>query len=280
MTTKERLRILAATGIWDWPESARTFLLAALGDEDPECREQAASLLSQISDDEIAEALLAALESEDEIDSVRGAAAIALGPALEMCSVGDWEDDLEPPPLSAEGYAATQRRLRAVFEDEAAPKLVRRRALEAAVRAPEGWMADAARACFADEDADWKRTGLFAFGMLPGDFEREIVRGLGSDDAEVLREAVRAAGRAEIASAANAVITLAEESKDPILRRAAVEALSGLGGHRARDLLERLGDDEDEEIAEIASDALSLRDPLADDDELGDFDDDDEPLLH
>ena len=159
-------------------------------------------------------------------------------------------------------------------------KLLRRRALEAAVRAPRDWQEDAVRAAYQSEDEDWQVTAVFCMGLLPN-FDDQILEALATDRDVVRLEAVRAAGEQEVTAAARTILHLAEdESTDRDLRLAAIDALGTLRPDGSDDLLDALVDGEDDEIAEAAEAALEERIAFAglddletDEEDLDDLDD-------
>jgi hypothetical protein len=136
------------TAPWEWGDTEREELIAVLRDPGASVAERAlaAELAGEtvIVDDEIAGLLLAIARNAEEPEEVRSSAAIGLGPALEEADTAEitngivGEVDVDSP-ISAEVFASIKAGLREVVEDESAPALVRRRALEAAVRAPAPW---------------------------------------------------------------------------------------------------------------------------------------------
>lgn len=136
---------------------------------------------------------------------------------------------------------------------------MRRRCLEAAARGPLTWQPQAVRECAKSEDSEWLTTAMFCMGYIAG-FDEEILAALDSDDEDVKREALRAAGRQNLQTAGK---TLAAVASNPNaakpLRLAAIEALGTVDPLNSLDLLNELYDDEDDEIAEMAEYALDER---------------------
>ncbi len=217
-------------------------------------------------DDDAFELLIDLVTNEEEPVELRGAAAIGMGPALEVCDI-DGFDEFETAPISEPVYRRAKATLRAVYSDPDAPKEVRRRALEASVRAPEEWHGEAVRRAWASDDGEWKQTAVFAMGYVSG-FDQHIVETLGSEDEGVRLEAVRAAGVRALKEAWPTVRSIIRSNtSDRDLLRAAIEAAVSIDPCRARKLLDRFFDHEDPEIAEAAREAAGLAEVM----DLDDF---------
>ncbi|HVS04211.1 MAG TPA: hypothetical protein VMT16_15715 [Thermoanaerobaculia bacterium] len=241
---------------WSLPPEARQTLLAALADGSAAARSEALEMLAYAIDDEIAAAALEIARGDADA-SLRAEAAIALGPALAAMSEAE-DDDEEPEPLSENGFRKVRQALRSLYHDSGAPTEVRRRALEAAVQAPEAWQEGAVRAAFASGDPDWRVTAVFCMGYLPG-FEQEILGLLRDQQPEVVFEAVRAVAQAEVREAGDRVLALAQaEDAGVDLRVAAIEALAALEPRGALEALRELSADGHQLVEEAALDALAL----------------------
>ncbi len=248
-------------------DEANRELVRALRSADREIRSFALAEASPMVDDELARELLRFARDPERSEQERGDALIALGPALELCSYEEADDGSLPAPLPGEedwwdlplssaAYREAGDALRRIYLDAAQPKLVRRRALEAAVRAPRDWQRDAAGSAWRSADPEWRLTAVFIMGHLQG-FAAEIEEALNSDDLPVVREALLAIGRAGIEELADRLVTTAE---DPAaareLRLAAIEALGELGPEDADNLLAMLSQSDDKELAAAAEDAF------------------------
>jgi len=77
--------------------------------------------------------------------------------------------------------------------DVEVPKNVRRRILEASLRAPQDWHQDAIRAAYSSDDEDWNLTAVFSMRWVRG-FDDQILEALDSDNQHVHYQAVLAAG--------------------------------------------------------------------------------------
>lgn len=159
-------------------------------------------------------------------------------------------------PLSADGYREVQEDLRRIYHDGAQPKTVRRRALEAAVRAARPWHKDAVATAWSSGDPEWRVTAVFAMGFLGG-FDADIEAAFRGDDPMVRREAMRAAGIAEMEHLAAEILAIAADpTADSEDRIAAVDALGDLQHEDAEEVLEELAGSDDDELAEAAEVAL------------------------
>ena len=234
-------------------------LLNMLKSADEEARADAREELTLQMSDEIAHAFLEIAKGSQD-DRVRADTIIGLGPVIEEAGLDYADSDSDDlgdmgPGVARATLETIQRELRAIFEDESQPKLVRRSALEALVRDPQQWHADAIRKLAASDDPEWRITGVFAMGYVPG-FESDIMTSMQTSEGALLYEAVRAAGRAEITEAVPHLRTIAvDERADAGLRAAAIEALPYVDDE-ADELLEQLADHENEEIASAAEFAL------------------------
>jgi hypothetical protein len=134
------IKALEDTPPWDWPEDAGKTFLAVLTDRqaDETDRVLAAELAgnSCAVNDRLATALLGVLGASEEPEALRTRAAIALGPALEQADTYGFEDP-DDVLISADVFRRVKEALRALFHDASVPKDVRRRVLEASVRAPQ-----------------------------------------------------------------------------------------------------------------------------------------------
>lgn len=274
-------------------ESNREYA-AALRSDDPQVRAFGLEEVAPMVDDHLARELLRFARDPAREDEERGRALIVLGPALEECSYEEAPDGtLEAPPpgteswwelpLSSAGYREVTEELRRIYHDGSLPKLVRRRALEAAVRAPRDWHREAAATAWRSDDPEWRLTAVFAMGHLEG-FEDEIGEAFGDEQSLLRQEAMLAAGRGPSGETlAGELLGVAADREAPRDDRlAAIEALAELQPDGAFEVLDELIADPDPEVAEAAEAALeeaSLWSDLDDLDELeggyGDLDEED-----
>lgn len=261
-----KLEQLANTPAWEWPEDAGETILDCLRDPGRPADERrlAAELGGDlvVMDDEMAHVLLTVVRSADEPEAVRAQAAIALGPALEEADMAEFDEGDDDVAISEETFHDIRDALRDVYRDAGAPTEVRRRVLEAAVRAPQDWHAGAVRAAWASDDAAWKVTAVFCMQYLPG-FDAPILEALGSADPDLHLEAVRAAGARELAAAwphVDAVLKARDPDRPLLL--AAIEAAGTIRPEDAADVLARFAASDDEEIAATAEEAIAMALPL------------------
>ncbi len=279
------LKILQDIPPWEWPRGIGNEFLVVL--RNPQAAAADRLLAAEFAgdlvvlDNFLAHTLLAIVSSSAESEKLRAKAAISLGPVLEQAELAEF-DDPDAVPVSENTFRKITQTLRKVYVDPTVPKLVRRRILEAAVRSPQAWHAEAILAAYASDDPEWKLTAVFCMRYVRG-FDRQILEALKSANPKIHYEAVCAAGECELDAAwphLAALVTAANTSKDLLL--AAIQAVSGIRPREAAELLADLVDSGDKDIAEAAAEAMSMADgPWRDEfeDEFDeDFEDeDDEP---
>ena len=261
---------------WDWPAGAAKMFLETLRDRQASEADRlvAAELAGDFTviNDALAEALLSVLRSGDESPELRAQAAISLGPVLDHADVDGFEDP-EDVPITEQTFHKIQESLRTLYADASVPKAVRRSILEAAVRAPQDWHAGAVRAAYASDDEAWRLTAVFCMRFIRG-FDEQILEALASDDADILYEAVCAAGNWEVDAAWSQIAALVTSGDtDKPLLLAAIEAVAEIRPQEADEVLAELIDSDDEDIAEAACEALALATGLPDGDDEDDEDD-------
>lgn len=258
------LEILDNTPPWEWPNDAAKTLQKIMENRraDEDDRVLATELAGDlcVMDDEIGNRLLAILRDRSEPELVRAAAAISMGPTLqsmdelEICGPTEHEE----PPVSDVFYHKMKQALQKTFRDTGAPDLVRRRCLEASVRAMQDWHAEAVRECWAKDDPEWKLTAVFCMGYVGG-FETEILSSLSSSDPWIRFHAVRSAGEQALDEAwphIRAILTDPQTDK-PLLLTALEAAANFDRPEYAEDLVPFLESD-DEEIREAAQEAVQF----------------------
>lgn len=256
------LQILQAISPWEWPEHARACILTALEDDSLGVTERiiAADLAGDgfMVDDELAGILLAICRNPDEPEELRGRAVIVLGPALEYGDATGFDDHDDDLMISEACSRQVQEELREIHGDVDVPVLVRRRALEAAVRAPRVWQVDVVRAAHASDDIAWRVTAIFCMGFLPG-FEREILELLDSADGLIHHEAVCAAGHRGLDAAwPHVVSVLSDDRADKSLLLAAIESAASIRPGEVGAALIDLTDSDDEDIVEAVQEAMTM----------------------
>ncbi len=262
------LKKLMDTPPWELDDDATEKVLAVLKDKhaDESDRRMAVSLAGEITvvDDDVAYALLALARDNDESDSLRAAAVIALGPLLEYVVEMDLIEE-EDDTISRETFNALRRSLRKLYMDADLPVEVGRRTLEASVRAPMDWHKEAVRAAFASDDKSWKLTAIFCARWVDG-FTDEIMEALESENSDIHYEAVSAAGAWGVDAAWPYIERLVgDRDADPEILLAAIEAVVNIRPGEAHILLP-LVESEDEDVVEAALEAIAMADAIEDHD--------------
>ncbi|MBP7866568.1 MAG: HEAT repeat domain-containing protein [Acidobacteria bacterium] len=279
------LEILDNTPPWEWPPDAAKTLKNTMENRraDEDDRVLATELAGDlcVMDDEIGNRLLAILCDRSEPEVVRAAAAISMGPALqsmdelEICGRTEYDE----PPVSDVLYHKLKQALQKTFRDPAEPDLVRRRCLEASVRAIQDWHTDAVRECWGKDDEEWKLTAVFCMGYVQG-FDTQILEALHSDNPWILHHAVRAAGEQAVEEAWPRIrAILADPKTDKMLLLTALEAVSNFEHPEFAIELDPFLDSPDEDIREAALEAVQTLQSdwgLGEDDDALDEDDLDE----
>jgi len=255
------LRTLENTPPWNWPDEARETIFDVLSERqtDSDDRLIAAQMASEevVMDDELADLLLSIIQDNDEPEKLRCAAAISLGPALE---VGDMMgfDDADDLLLSRAQFEKIQKHFLMFYHDAEIPTKVRRKVLEAAVRAPLDWHKNATQAAYASDSEEWRLTAVFCMCYI-GDFEEQILEALNSENPHIHYQAVRAAGNWEIKAAWPHVSSLLHrnEIEKPLLL-AAIDAAASIRPSEAGEILSELMESNDEDVVEAVCEALAM----------------------
>lgn len=264
------LKVLKDTEPWDWPKDANKVLLDILGDDraGETDRLLAAELAGcfTVINDELARALLSIVLRSDETESLRSTAVISLGPVLEHCDMDEEGDDYAP--ISEATFRGIQKSLHELYNETAVPKEVRRRVLEASVRAPQDWHSEAVREAYFSTDEAWMITAVFCMRFISG-FEEQILEALGSGNPAIHFEAVYAAGNWGLDAAWPHIadIVTARDAEKPLLL-AAIDAAACIRPEEAADIIGDLTDSADEEVAEAVFEALATAEGLSEHDNL------------
>ena len=265
---------------WDWPPNAKEILSEILRSNGAAASDRilAAKLGGDLTvkDEEISELLLSIVRNAAEPEQLRTRAAISLGPVLEEAETEGYDDDFGEPPISEGLFHRIQETFRGIYQDEGEPTELRRRVLEASVRASQDWHRDAIRTAYSSKDELWKLTAVFGMQWVAG-FDDEVIEALSSPNRDLQYEAVCAAGNWELDRAWPHIEALvaSEKTEKPLLL-AAIEAASSIRPEEARSLLGELTDSADEDIAAAASEAMFMADSDFEEDE----DDEDQESEH
>jgi hypothetical protein len=269
------LKTLKNTPPWDWPEDTAEKLVSVLRDDQAAAPDRvlATEMAGDFTvvNDKLVEALLAVLRNSEEFQEVRARAAISLGPILEYADTEGFEDP-DDVPISERHFQQIQESLRELYMDVQIPKEVRRRILEASVRAPQDWHKNAVHAAYASGDDAWKLTAVFCMRFLRG-FDEQIVKELGSRNPDIHLEAVLAAGNWGVGAAWPHIAALIHSGSalKPLLL-AAIEAVPSIRPQEASEVLSRLIESDDEDIIEAVQEALAMAEEPSGEDEDGEDD--------
>ena len=256
------LKMLQDIPPWDWPEGASRTLQEILRNHEADASERllAAELAGDFSvtSDELLEILLSIVQSSKEPEKLRARAVISLGPALEYADEDIFDEDFDEATITEGMFNKIQDSLQRLYRDAGVPKEVRRRILEASVRAPEEWHRNAVSAAYQQEDEDWKLTAVFCMRFIRG-FEDQIVESLESKNPNIHYQAVCAAGIWEVDAAwphITGLIASAETEKSLLL--AAIESTAFIRPQEASEILGDLLEAEDEDIVDAVYETLSM----------------------
>ena len=278
------LKALKSTPPWDWPEDADKIFLDILTNDQADSADRviAAELSSSITviNDELVEALLSIIQASSNSEELRSKAAISLGPILELADTEGFEDP-DDIPISEDTFHKIQESFYRLHGDTSMPKNVRRKVLEASIRAPQDWHKDAVQTAYASDDEEWKLTAVFSMRWIQG-FESQILEALKSDNQDIHYEAICAAGNWEVDAAWPHVLEIVTSpNTDKFLMLAAIDAVAGIRPHQTDVVLSDLADSDDEEIVAAVHEAIAmaggqLEEEFLGDDEFDEFDEFDE----
>lgn len=266
---------------WDWPENASKIILDVLNNNQANRSDRvlAAVLAGNaiVINDEIADKLLFILKNNNEPEELRCRAAISLGPALEDADIME-EEDIEDMMISAETFHKIQNSLHRLYMDAGVPKEVRRRILEASVRAPRNWQEDAVRAAYFSGDDSWRLTAVFCMNYIGG-FDDKIIESLENNNPHIFFEAVCAAGNSGITEAWPYITKILDSEKpDKELLLAAIDAVAEIRPDLATEVLGDFIHSDDQDIVDTAYEALAMAESIMEMDDM-DFDDEDEDFF-
>jgi hypothetical protein len=264
------LRTLRDTPPWDWPRGTGEMLLGILRDDGSAESDLllAAELAGDLTviDGELVEALLSILHRGDRSEGVRSRAAISLGPVLEHADTQRYED-ADDLPITERAFHRLQESLCKLYRDGNVPGEVRRRILEAAVRAPQDWHEDAIRAAYVSGDEVWRLTAVFCMRFVRG-FEEQILGALDAENPDIHYEAVVGAGNWGLDAAWPHVAALVtSRTTDKPLLLAAIDAIASIRPREAVRMLDDLADSHDADIAAAAQEAMATADGLSREDD-------------
>ncbi len=294
------LRILKDTPPWGWPDRLRQgyggppklhakaegtgkMLLDILRDD--QASESDLLLATELAgdftviNDALVDVLLSVLRSGDKSENVRWRAAIALGPVLEHADTEGFEDG-DHLSITESTFHAIQESLHKLYLDADVPREVRRRILEASVRAPQDWHQGAVRAAFSSDDEAWRLTGVFCMRFVRG-CDEQILEALDNKNPDIRYEAVLASGNWEVDAAWPYVADLVTSghTEKPLLL-AAIDAIASIRPHEAAEILDDLADSDDEDVVAAVHQAMAVAQAASDQDKDDDELNDDDEFLH
>jgi hypothetical protein len=271
---KVDLKTLINTPPWDWPKDAGNMFQVILSDRRAQVSDRliAAELAgsSTVINDDLAGVLMAIVGDAEEPEELRAKAALSLGPVLEQSDMDGFEDPPDDVPISEITFRNIQDKLHRLYLENSISKEVRRRILEASVRAPQNWHQKVIMAAYSSGDKDWMLTAVFSMRWIRG-FEDQILEALKSFDPDIHCEAVSAAGNWELDAAWPHIVGLLNDARTskPLLL-AAIGAASSIRPQEAGELLIDLAESHDEEIAEAANEAITFSEPVPDNEDEDD----------
>ena len=218
-----------------------------LSDPDPDVRHKAIQGLWECEDESLAGVFLHMLEEESD-ETVRAAVASGLGRFVYLAEL----DELEPTLATA-----IETALFTTIHNPDVPLEVRRRAVEAIGFSCHSELPDIIRDAYEHEHPRMRVSALFAMGRSADSRWRKIVlQELDSSDDEIRFEAVRAAGELSLREAVESLARVLDEKEDVMIRQAAVWSLGQIGGNSAKRVLHHILANEEEDLVEVAQDAL------------------------
>ncbi|MBN1626763.1 MAG: hypothetical protein JW944_09590, partial [Deltaproteobacteria bacterium] len=227
---------------WEWPPGADKLLLGVLRDRGAALSDRliAAELAGDLTviDDNLAHELLSIVKQEDAPEELRETAVIALGPVLEHTY--DEIDLGDERTISSDTFNRIQESLKKLYMDMDTPKEIRRRTIEASVRAPQDWHYNAVISAYESHDEDWKLTAVFCMRYING-FDDHILEALNSANPDIYYEAICAAGDWGLEDAWPHIVSIINgRGDDKSLLLAAIEATFNIRPEDTADLLSAL----------------------------------------
>lgn len=223
------------------------FARAILGDSEPQVRIRAIRLLDECEDPKLAATYLDLLKNDPDVH-VRVEAANALGLFVDL---GELEE------ISESIYHRIEDALLALANSDDDPR-VRRAALESLGYSPRLEVTTLIESSLHREDPAWQTSALVAMGRSADDrWADDVARSMFSENDNIRRAAVQAAGELELKSARPALLKMLGEEEDDSVMSAVIWSLSQIGGEDVRTYLENLLDQtEDEGQIEYLEEAL------------------------
>ncbi len=223
------------------------FAISLLTDPDPQVRARAIRLLDESEDVKLVPSFLDMLKNDPDVN-VRAQAATALHLFVDL---GELEEIPEPIQRQIEDALLTS----ITSEDDAR---VRRAALESIGYSSREEVATLIQSSFQREDPQWRVSALTAMGRSADDrWADEVTRALVSENDNIRRAAVQAAGELSLGATRPLLLRMLNEEEDSTVLSAVIWSLSQIGGEDVRTFLENILDQmEDEEQIAFLEEAL------------------------
>lgn len=239
LTLLEELDVLAET---DTLVSFDDFASSLLTDPEPQVRTRAIRLLDESEDVKLVPSFLDMLKNDPDI-GVRAEAATALNLFVDL---GELEEIPETIHRQVEDALLTS----ITSEDD--PR-VRRAALESIGYSSREEVATLIQSSFQREDPYWQVSALTAMGRSADErWSDEVIRSLVSENDNIRKAAVQAAGELSLKSTRPFLLRMLSEEEDGSVLSAVIWSLSQIGGEDVRTYLENLLDNMEEDDEQIA----------------------------
>lgn len=219
----------------------------ALSDPLPQIRRKAVEGLWECEEESLASTFLHMLMEDPDI-SVRSAVAVGLGRFVYLAEF----DEIEPSLA-----AAIESALLTIIHNPKEPLELRRRAVESIGFSGNPDIQAVIRDAYEDDHSDMRMSAIVAMGRSADRrWGKIIMQELMSEDRMMRHEAVRAAGELELQEATDLLARILDYEDDLDIRRDAVLALGKVGGKGAKAILEHIIASEDEDLFDVAQDAM------------------------
>lgn len=231
-------------------------MVALARDDASEVRRLAAASLWESFNAETVRLVLGMAQSDRDLE-VREVALISLASYALSFEVGKLRSTVGEELKAA---------LQSMVGDEAAPLVVRRRALEAIGVFNENSVRELIKWGFGHRDRDVKISAVYAMGRSADDFWLpEVMQALSSTDMGICFEAARAAGEIELDQAVPRLTDLTRGADREVATNA-VFALASIASEEAVSAIRQLAASEDEFLRDLGEEALealrTTHDPL------------------
>jgi HEAT repeat protein len=241
--------------------------ILALADEDSIVRTAGIEGLWENEDRRLIAPLTYLLESDDS-DSVRAAAATALG---RFVLLGELEK------IDRTSASEVEEKLRATIGNREEILEVRRRAVESIAYSSSDGVHQIIEDAYYSEDEKMQGSALFAMGRSADPSWRHVLLAeLQNENPELRYEAARACGELELTRAVSRLGKMALNDPDTEVQQAAVWALGSIGGREARRILVVCYESDSAALSEAAGAALEEIDMSGEATSIPLYDDDDD----